>query len=218
MVSLLIVVSVIFALLAILILYQIYRWYRLYIHSQKYRSDEGKAKVLKKPTPRYQLSYGSSYLMLETKSAESYKLFSNYVSGGSKGLLITRVFPARIKKQYHLGETPVLWLSRTQTGKAINPTNLGVLLEEARDFISENTKTLVLLDGLEYLIIENDFERVLKFINSLEDEIALHNSRLVVSVNPKVMDAEKKALLEKTMKVLVDSEKPARKKAVAKNK
>jgi hypothetical protein len=218
MVHYLVIVSVIFALLAVLILYQIYRWYHLYIQSQKYKVDEGKAKILKTPVPRYQLSYGSSYLMLETKTTESYKLFSNYITGGSKGLLITRVFPARIKKQYNLGQTPVLWLSRTQAGKAINPTNLGVLLEEARDFISENKKTLLLLDGLEYLIIENDFERVLKFINSLEDEIALHNSRLVVSVNPKVLDAEKKALLEKTMKVLADSEKPARKKAIVKGK
>jgi len=216
MVHYLVIVGVVFALLAVLILYQIYRWYQVYLKSQEYKADENKAKVLKKPLPRFQLSFGSSYLILEVKSTESYKLFSNYISRNSKGLLITRVFPARIKKQYNLGDTPVLWLSRTQAGKAINPTNLGVLLEEAREFISVNKNTLILLDGLEYLIIENDFERVLKFINSLEDEIALHNSRLLVSVNPKVLDPEKKALLEKTMKVLVNSDKTPRKKAVAK--
>ncbi|UCH88039.1 MAG: DUF835 domain-containing protein [Thermoplasmata archaeon] len=162
---------------------------------------------MKKPVPRYQLVYGSSYLLLEDKSVESFKLFSSYISQGSKGLLITRIFPAKVRKQYNLGNTPVLWLSRTQEGKAINPTNLGVLVEEVREYIKKNRKTIILLDGLEYLIIENDFERVLKFINSLEDEIALHNSRLLVSVNPKVLDPEKKALLEKTSKVLVGDEK-----------
>jgi archaellum biogenesis ATPase FlaH len=148
--------------------------------------------------------YGSSYLMLESKSSESYKLFSSYVSRDNKGILITRIFPSKVRKQYKLENTPVLWLSRSQTGKAINPTNLGVLLEEIREFITKNKKTLVLLDGLEYLIIENDFERVLKFVNSVEDEIALHNSRLLISVNPNVLDAEKKALLEKTSKVLFE--------------
>jgi hypothetical protein len=204
MIDLLQLVALIFGLLAVLIIYIIYRWYTLYLKAQEIKVPEGKAKVLKKPVPRYQLQYGSSYLLLETKSTESFKLFKGYVSQGSKGLLITRLFPSRVRKQYNLGTTPVLWLSRTQAKKAINPTNLGVLLEEARDFIAENQKTLVLLDGLEYLIIENDFERVLKFINSLEDEIALHNSRLLVSVNPKVLDPERKALLEKTMKVLID--------------
>lgn len=197
-------VALIFALLAVLIIYIIYRWYTLYIKAQEIKAPEGKAKVLKKPVPRYQLQYGSSYLLLETKSTESFKLFKGYISQDNKGLLITRLFPSRVRKQYNLANTPVLWLSRTQTKKAINPTNLGVLLEEARDFIANNHKTLILLDGLEYLIIENDFERVLKFINSLEDEIALHNSRLLVSVNPKVLDPERKALLEKTMKVLID--------------
>jgi hypothetical protein len=148
--------------------------------------------------------YGSSYLLLEERSIESFKLFSSYISRDNKGLLITRIFPAKVRKQYNLGHsTPILWLSRTQEGKAINPTSLGTILEEVTEFIKKNRKTLVLLDGLEYLIIENDFERVLKFINSLEDEIALHNSRLLVSVNPKVLDPEKKALLEKTSKVLV---------------
>ena len=205
MIDYLLMVVLIFALLAVLIIYVIYRWYRVYLKSQEIKASDGKAKVLKKPVPRYQLQFGSSYLLLEPKSAESFKLFKSYISQGNQGLLITRIFPGKVRKQYNLGNTPVLWLSRTQAKKAINPTNLGVLLEEARDFIADNNRTLILLDGLEYLIIENDFERVLKFINSLEDEIALHNSRLIVSVNPKVLDPERKALLEKTMKVLLEA-------------
>jgi hypothetical protein len=203
--SYLVFVLVIFILIVLLIVFQIYRWYQLYLNSQEYSSPSGSAKVLKKPIPKYQLMYGSSYLLLESNSQEGFKLFSSYISRDSKGLLITRVFPGKVRKQHKLGMTPVLWLSRTEEGKAINPTSLGVLLEEVREFIKSNRKTLVMLDGLEYLIIENDFERVLKFINSLEDEIALHNSRLLISVNPKVLDTEKKALLEKTSKVLVDS-------------
>jgi hypothetical protein len=205
MIDYLLLIVLIFALLAVLIIYVIFRWYTVYLKAQQIKVPEGKAKVLKKPVPRFQLQYGSSYILLEPKSSESFKLFKSYISQGNQGLLITRIFPARVRKQYNLGNTPVLWLSRTQAKKAINPTNLGVLLEEARDFISENKKTLILLDGLEYLIIENDFERMLKFINSLEDEIALHNSRLIVSVNPKVLDPERKALLEKTMKVLLET-------------
>ena len=197
---------IVFACLAVLILYQIYRWYQVYLQSQQYKPPEGQAKVLKKPVPRYQLMYGSSYLLLESSATESFKLFSSYISRGSKGLLITRVFPARIRKQYKLGSTPILWLSRTQEKKAINPTNLGALLDEVIDFVKSNSNTLVLLDGLEYLVIENDFERVLKFVNSLEDEIAVNNSRLLISLNPNVLDPEKKAMLEKTSKVLVGGE------------
>jgi archaellum biogenesis ATPase FlaH len=59
-----------------------------------------------------------------------------------------------------------------------------------------------MFDGLEYLIVHNDFDRVLKFLHSLRDEIAVQNSRLIISLNPKTLTGKKVALLSKDLRVL----------------
>lgn len=183
-----------------LILWVIIRWYKLFEKQQ--RVTVGKLKVIKKPTPEYQLAYGKSYLIFETNSDQAPKIFTGYVRRGSRGLGITRMYPEKFKEKYKLSNVSILWLSRAQTTGSITPTNLGVLLEEIKEYISQKGDSIVLLEGLEYLIVENEFERVLKFINSLEDEIALNNSRLIISINPNALDSKKRALLEESAKQL----------------
>ena len=71
-----------------------------------------------------------------------------------------------------------------------------MLLEEIKDFIHTQDDSIIMFEGLEYLTVHNDFSRVLKFIHALEDEIALHRSRLILAINPKVLGEKDRALLE----------------------
>lgn len=169
-------------------------------------------------TPKYQLMFGSSYLIKEDGSGEGirqgFKIFKGNLHKGANGLCITRTYPTKIQIRYKLDKVPMLWLSRSEgerakkaqsTGsdiKVIEPTKLGMLLEEVKDFIQTKDDSIVIFEGLEYLIVHNEFSRVLKFIHGLEDEIALHRSRLILAVNPKVLEDKNWALFEKEFKTL----------------
>jgi hypothetical protein len=61
--------------------------------------------------------------------------------------------------------------------------------------------SIVLLEGIEYLIIQNDFEKVIKALNSLNDYVTISGSRLLVPVSPKTMSEKELSILEKEFRV-----------------
>jgi len=112
----------------------------------------------------------------------------------------------------NLGGIPVIWLSRSKNKHSVSPTNLGAIVEEIKEFMSKQKESIIMFDGLEYLAIHNEFDRVLKFLHSLQDEVAVHNSRMVTSLNPSTLGKKDIALLSKEMKVLNIDQKKAEQK------
>jgi hypothetical protein len=163
--------------------------------------------IKKIPSPKFKLMVGGTYLMLEQKPVEigqSFRIFKDYQRTGASGLIITREVPNTIRKKYNIKGIPIIWLSRSNHKKAITPTNLGNIIEEVKEFTMGKNNSIIMFEGLEYLIIHNDFERVLKFLHSLRDEIAVNDARLIISLNPKTLSKNKIALIKKDVKVLND--------------
>jgi tetratricopeptide (TPR) repeat protein len=72
-----------------------------------------------------------------------------------------------------------------------------------KDFVTEHKDCVVLLDGLEYLILQNNFENVLKFVELLKDDIALNDAVLLLPIDPATLDTKQMALLERYMRVIL---------------
>ena len=196
-----------FAILVILLIHLIIRWLRVYTRSRPKINVPQKPEIkLKKiPTPKFKLMIGGTYLVLERTEKEmgqGFKTFKDIQRNDASGLLITRTFPEKVLKKYNLGNLPVIWLSRSKNRYAISPTNLGALIEEIKEFTKKNDNSIIMFDGLEYLTVHNEFDRVLKFLHSLEDEVAVAKSRIIISLNPKTLSDKKVALLSKEMKIL----------------
>jgi hypothetical protein len=68
--------------------------------------------------------------------------------------------------------------------------------------MEETEDSVILLDGLEYLMVHNDFSRVLKLVHGLNELAAVHQARLIIPMNPLTMDADKVALLKRDLKEL----------------
>ncbi len=202
-----IIIIIFFIILIILFVHLIFRWLRVYSRGQPSSSKpkQPEIKLKKIPTPKFKLMVGGTYLVFERTEKElgqGFKIFKDILRTGTPGLVITRTFPEKIQKKYTLSNTPVIWLSRSKNKHSIAPTNLGTIVEEIKDFAAVHKNSIIMFDGLEYLTVHNDFGRVLKFLHSLEDEIAVHESRLVISLNPTTLNDKKIALLSKEMKVL----------------
>jgi len=56
---------------------------------------------------------------------------------------------------------------------------------------------VILLDGIEYLMINNDFARILHFLEYVNEQIALHRAALILSVDERAFDAKELAYIER---------------------
>ncbi|HUW43059.1 MAG TPA: DUF835 domain-containing protein, partial [Thermoplasmata archaeon] len=151
-----------------------------------------------KPAPSVtELERSFSYLVEEDKPEASYSLFLNALNKGMKGYCITRNYPAKIKSKFDLKETPVIWLSNVGRENAIRPKDLEKLSVSLEQFLSQPGGGIVLLDGLEYLITNNNFITVLRLIQSLRDQVAINQSILLMAVNRSTLESHQLNLLER---------------------
>ncbi len=81
----------------------------------------------------------------------------------------------------------------------VSPTNLPRILETAVDYVrsvgNSDLKPVVVLEGLEYLKLYNEFKALAKFLTSLRDYVALNNGMLLLIL-------EKDAWEERELKTL----------------
>ena len=113
------------------------------------------------------------------------------------GLVVTRQNPDRVREEYGLQVTPILWLTESPGDRRIAPTSMAVLTDSVTRFMESNPNSIVLVDGIEYLITHNDFARVLKFLDSLNETAWITKSRLLISLNPESLDARERAIMER---------------------
>jgi uncharacterized repeat protein (TIGR01451 family) len=145
---------------------------------------------------------GIGYLVMEENPSISYGVFSDLIDEGNNGLCITRTFPSRVKANYYFEGVSILWLSRARDKDSILPANLSGVLSNVKDFMEQNENPVILLDGLEYLMVHNDFQKVLKLVHGLNELSAIYDSKLLMPLNPLTMDVDKIALLKRDLRIL----------------
>jgi len=151
-----------------------------------------------RPAPKVtSLERSFSYLVEEDRPETSYALFMDVLKKGMKGYCITRNYPAKIRSKFDLRETPVIWLSNVGRENTIRPKDLEKLSISLEQFLSAPGGGIVLLDGLEYLITNNNFITVLRLIQSLRDQVAINQSILLMAVNRSTLESHQLNLLER---------------------
>ncbi len=150
------------------------------------------------------LKGGSSYLFTEQGVSKSFAAFKRLLSEGRRGLVITRAHPTRIQQTYGL-DCPIMWIAKSAkpTGGVISlePTRLMKIHSTISDFIKVNHGSVVLLDGLEYLVTENGFATVMKAIQLTNEEVAMSGAFLLVPIDPRTLETQQLGLLEREFSI-----------------
>jgi PAS domain S-box-containing protein len=155
------------------------------------------AETLLKTECTHWLEPMDAYIIREKKPEKTLEIFTDLVTHGIPGFIISREHPERLRQRCNLVNTPVLWLSRTKGKNTINPDDLPKLHYIIEDFTRKCHESVVLLDGLEYLITQNDFASVLNYLQDLKDVVVLHNARLVIPLHVEALPADQLSLLER---------------------
>jgi isoleucyl-tRNA synthetase len=143
-----------------------------------------------------------TYLIKESKSRNTYKLFGESIAKGKKGLCITRVYPGKVRDEHSIEDVPIYWLSNVSRENCIRPKDLEKLSYSVDRFIRDGN-AIVLLEGLEYLITNNNFISVLRLIQTLKDDVAMRHAILLLPVGLKALDSHQMSLIEKEMDEVV---------------
>jgi two-component system cell cycle response regulator len=98
----------------------------------------------------------------------------------------------------------MLWLTDRESSKepTISPS-LESMIYVVEEFIDKNEQPVILLDGMEYLISNNSFNPVLRFIRRLIDKISETNTILIIGVSPKAINEQELKLLERELNPVV---------------
>ncbi len=157
-------------------------------------------------TPKYDLLAGACYISRERKSEHAFEIFTDLVTHGLQGLCVSRLKPETVRERYGLRKTPIVWLTQNAEAgeKCITPTDMPRVHFVISDFLDKAEDSVILLDGIEYIITHNSFPSALKLIQLLNDRVMMHRSRLLVPVDPLAVGDKELALLERDMRPLND--------------
>ena len=146
---------------------------------------------------RRELEEGRAYLVKERKPGKAWAKFADALDRGFEGLYITRQHPNHVEKRHGPKTLRVVWLSTTLGRDYVDPHNLGALTTLINGFTESDRRAIVLLDGLEYLMINNDFPRIMKFVETLREIVMQRRCILILSVDERAFDGRELAYLER---------------------
>jgi len=146
------------------------------------------------------------YLLQERKAEKIFLLYGMMAAAGKKVLCVSRIHPDQLKEDYGIPEESCLWLSNTVGSRNINPLNVGILTDRLIRFYEEGEDRVVLLEGLEYMMMQNDFNKVLRLVNYLYESVAITRNMLLVSLDPRAFGRKELAFLEKSAIVIDERE------------
>lgn len=145
----------------------------------------------------------SSYLVRESAPNEAYRLFETAQKAGKRGMVITRIFPQKIRERLGVSDLPIVWLSNVGKEDTIRPKDLEKLSLAVEQFLARE-KGVVLLDAIEYLVTNNNFITVLRLVQSIRDQVAINHAVLLLSVNPSALDPHQMTLLEREVDRVIE--------------
>ncbi|MDK2938694.1 MAG: two-component system, cell cycle response regulator [Methanolobus sp.] len=149
-----------------------------------------------------ELESGYIYLSGSENPGQSYNAFSELVKSGKPGLCITRMNPDKIRSMYGIAKTPIVWLTKNKIAgqQSIDSTELFRIHPTIADFVNKVEDGVVLMDGLEYLILDNDFLSVVKLLEQTNDTIMASSSRMVLQLDPDILEKKEFHLLKRWMR------------------
>jgi predicted hydrocarbon binding protein len=159
---------------------------------------------------KYKLESGCAYLIESEDSREAFEILEDYLAHGSPGLCISREYPEKLRKAFHLDGAQLIWLSyEGDKGNAREPTNIPLIYSEIKTFLEQSEGAVFLISGLEYLVSQTNFNKVLKFVQLLSEAAAVTDSIFLLPISPGALTSREVKMLEREFRDIRSDVTPA---------
>ena len=145
------------------------------------------------------LLLGKSYLISEETSKTTVEIFAGMLHTEHPGLYISRTIDSKITNIFTDVTPTIVKLSKEKDKKYLTCSNFEELLPIVKDYVSKEKQSIVLLDRIDYLLINSSFESMIKNIYRLNDMIEKHNCLLLIHINPSLLDKTQMAILKEEL-------------------
>jgi len=149
--------------------------------------------------PLKALDRGFNYLILAATPEPAFRWFNGLLAQGVTGLILSTTFPEKLRKEYALPNAEIFWISDTTPApKILDPRRLDFEIMRAfSNFVKANRGGAVMLHGAEYLVVENSFDKVFKFLKKVNDLCGPYEITLLVPLTPNSLEPEQMGILMK---------------------
>src|SRR5207245_442041 len=108
-----------------------------------------------------------------------------------------------VRRERGITDRRIVWLSHTPGEDYHNPTAIGSLAKLISGFVEEGQGVaVVLLDGIEYISINNGFLQTLMFVEHVNEFVMQRKAIVILPVSPDALEEKELALLERNIEVL----------------
>ena len=169
------------------------------VQQVKEGADLNRTKCAKCDTVLRAIDEGMNYLVIDKDPGTSYAWFVGLVRRERPALCMTTGFPEKAKKEYSLEGVDMYWLSDTNPGpKTLDPKRLDFeVIRAISAFAKERKGGAIILDGLEYLVVENGFDKTFKFVKRVNDVCSVNETTFLVPISPGALGPDELTMLRK---------------------
>lgn len=143
--------------------------------------------------PHQEAGPGKTVLLKGEGNREALEAFRDLLAAGWEGLCISRLSPRDVR-QFVGKDCTVLWLTKADPTAGdqdreeyLQPTETAKMQTAIRNFLTQNKgrNTVILLDGMTFIVTNTDFRSFLKIAQKLKDDVYQARSLLLLPYEPK---------------------------------
>ena len=147
-------------------------------------------------------------LLVEGYPRSGFKVFSSLSKLNTNSICITRLHPDYVAEKYNVRGRKCYWLSGCKGKDIISPKSLGQIVKMVRTDAKAG-KPVVFLDGLEYLLLWNEMNKVISALEEIRGILETTDGTMVICFDPLTLeqkDLKKLWALYPKMEPISDSE------------
>ncbi len=149
------------------------------------------------------LKPGRAYVVRERKPDLVFRAFQDAIQEGQAGLLVSRTSPSILREDHDLEATRIFWLTEAEGEDRLPPTNLARLYDEVRSLMASRGKTILAMEGVEYLASRIGSIGAARVLQDLRDVVTGAGGTFVVSVDKAAADDNLGPLLDREFEPLL---------------
>jgi hypothetical protein len=146
--------------------------------------------------------FGRVYLICEKRMERTLRILQDFDYSGSTSLCITRLHPDLLSERMPGRTMDSVWLSERNGANNISPNQLHRITQRIASFLIGKKNAVILLDGIEYLCLFNDFVKVQMFLEQLNDMVMASKAIMLVPIDPVSLDPRSMAKLRRYAEVV----------------
>lgn len=146
---------------------------------------------------RFALKRGFSYTISEDKPSMAYSTLIDLVGAGFDALVITREHPSKLREKYQMGGSDIRWLTQVVGNNNLDPSKLSVITSAIISFLERHSNAVVFIDGLEYLLANNNTIRVIAMLENVMQKVVDSGAVVIAAINRPTFDQKEFAMIGK---------------------